>query len=153
MKWLSRVRLCNSMDCIICPWLLRPWDFQGKSIGVGCHFLLQGIFPTKGSNLGLPHCTQITASSFPHSWHTKCAYNTGNKSFDFQTGETMFPMRCWTGSHELVVRGIDNAFPFSLLRHQEVCHGHHLPDSSSSNFPTSASRDESQIGRRYLSWL
>ena len=25
---------------------------------VGCHFLLQGIFPTQGSNLGLPHCRQ-----------------------------------------------------------------------------------------------
>ena len=28
---------------------LRPWDFPGKSTGVGCHFLLQGIFPTQGS--------------------------------------------------------------------------------------------------------
>ena len=27
--------------------------------GVGCHFLLQGIFPTQGSNLGLPHCRQM----------------------------------------------------------------------------------------------
>jgi len=26
---------------------------------VGCHFLLQGIFPTQGSNLGLLHCRQI----------------------------------------------------------------------------------------------
>ena len=26
---------------------------------VGCHSLLQGIFPTQGSNLGLPHCRQI----------------------------------------------------------------------------------------------
>ena len=26
--------------------LLCPWDFRGKSTGVGCHFLLQGIFPT-----------------------------------------------------------------------------------------------------------
>ena len=25
---------------------------------MGCHFLLQGIFPTQGSNLGLPHCRQ-----------------------------------------------------------------------------------------------
>ena len=25
-----------------------PWDFPGKNIGVGCHALLQGIFPTKG---------------------------------------------------------------------------------------------------------
>ena len=30
--------------------LLRPWDSPGKNTGVGCHFLLQGIFPTQGSN-------------------------------------------------------------------------------------------------------
>ena len=30
----SHVRLC------VTPWLLRPWDFPGKSTGVGCHFLL-----------------------------------------------------------------------------------------------------------------
>ena len=28
-----------------------PWDFPRKNTGVGCHFLLQGIFPTQGSNL------------------------------------------------------------------------------------------------------
>ena len=38
--------------------LLHPWDFPGKSAGVGCHFLLQRIFPTHGSNLGLPHYRQ-----------------------------------------------------------------------------------------------
>ena len=38
---------------------LCPWDFPRKDTGVGCHFLLQGIFPTKGSNLGLLHCRQI----------------------------------------------------------------------------------------------
>ena len=35
--------------------LLCPWDFPGKNIGVGCHFLLHGIFPTQGSNLHLQH--------------------------------------------------------------------------------------------------
>ena len=30
--------------------LLCPWDFPGNNTGVGCHFLLQGIFPTQGSN-------------------------------------------------------------------------------------------------------
>ena len=30
-----------------------PWNFPGKNIGAGCHFLLQGIFPTQGSNLHL----------------------------------------------------------------------------------------------------
>ena len=39
--------------------LLCPWDFPGNNTGVGCHFLLQGIFPTQGSNPGLPHCRQM----------------------------------------------------------------------------------------------
>ena len=30
--------------------LLCPWDFPGKNIGVGCHFLFQGIFTTRGSS-------------------------------------------------------------------------------------------------------
>ena len=34
-------------------------DSPGKNIGVGCHALLQGIFPTQGSNPGLPHYRQI----------------------------------------------------------------------------------------------
>ena len=38
--------------------LLCPWDFPGKNTGVGCHFLLQGIFLTQGSNPGLPPCRQ-----------------------------------------------------------------------------------------------
>ena len=33
--------------------LLHPWDSPGKNTGVGCHALLQGIFPTQGSNPGL----------------------------------------------------------------------------------------------------
>ena len=36
--------------------LLCPWDFPGENTGMGCHFLLQGIFPTQGSNL-LHLCT------------------------------------------------------------------------------------------------
>ena len=38
--------------------LLCPWD-SGKNTGVGCHALLQGTFPTQGSNPGLPPCGQI----------------------------------------------------------------------------------------------
>ena len=30
--------------------LLHPWNFPGKNTGVGCHFLLQRIFPTQGFN-------------------------------------------------------------------------------------------------------
>ena len=35
--------------------LLCPWDFPGKNTGGGCHFLLQGIFLTHGSNPSLLH--------------------------------------------------------------------------------------------------
>ena len=34
--------------------LLCPWNSPGKNTGVGRHSLLQGIFLTQGSNLGLP---------------------------------------------------------------------------------------------------
>ena len=33
--------------------LLCPWESLGKNTGVGCHFLLQGIFLIQGSNLHL----------------------------------------------------------------------------------------------------
>ena len=56
VKLLSRVQLFATPWTVACTRLLRPWDFLGKSTGVGCHFLLQGIFPTQGLNLGLPNC-------------------------------------------------------------------------------------------------
>ena len=43
--------------------LLCPWDFPGKNTGMGCHFLLQGIFPIQGSNPGLLYCRQILSPS------------------------------------------------------------------------------------------
>ena len=44
--------LRDPMDCSPAK-LLCLWDFSGKNTGVGCHFLLQGIFPTQGWNLHL----------------------------------------------------------------------------------------------------
>ena len=51
-----------------CPTLCDPMDCSppGKNIGVGCHVLLQGIFPTQGSNLSLLkllHCRQILSAT------------------------------------------------------------------------------------------
>ena len=44
--------LCNPVT--VAP-QAPPWDFSGKNTRVCCHFLLQEIFPTQGSNLHLPH--------------------------------------------------------------------------------------------------
>ena len=52
----SRPTLCNPKDCS------RPSiSVHGifKNTGVGCHFLLQGTFPTQGSNPCLLHCRWI----------------------------------------------------------------------------------------------
>ena len=39
--------------------LLCPWDFPGENAGVGCHFLVRGIFLTQRSNWGLLDCRQV----------------------------------------------------------------------------------------------
>ena len=54
----------------LCLTLCKPMDYSppgssvhgvspGKNIGVGCHVLLLGIFPTQGSNPGVLHCRWI----------------------------------------------------------------------------------------------
>ena len=45
--------------------LLCPWDSPGKNTGVGCHALLQGIFPTQGLNLRLSCLLGWQAGSLP----------------------------------------------------------------------------------------
>ena len=39
--------------------LYSPWNSPGQNTGMGSLSLLQGIFPTQGSNPGLPHCGRI----------------------------------------------------------------------------------------------
>ena len=55
---LSSLTLCDPMDCSL-PGSSVRGDSPGKNTGVGCHALLQEIFPTRGSNPGLPHSRQI----------------------------------------------------------------------------------------------
>ena len=44
---------------VISHGIYSPLSFPSQNTGVGSLFLLQGIFPTQGSNSGLPHCNQI----------------------------------------------------------------------------------------------
>ena len=54
----SWATLCDPMDCSL-PGSSVHGHFPGKNIGVGCHAVLQEIFPTQASNPGLPHFRQI----------------------------------------------------------------------------------------------
>ena len=65
VQLLSHIHsFCNPMDCSP-PRLLWPWDFSGKNNWIGCHFLLQCVFLTQGSNLHLPCLLHWQAGSLP----------------------------------------------------------------------------------------
>ena len=58
---------CSVVSNSLRPHVLHsPWNSPGQNTGVGSHSLLQGIFPTQGSNPGLLHCSQ-----FFTSWATR----------------------------------------------------------------------------------
>ena len=55
--WRFSCEIMSDCDCSLpgsVPFC--PWDFPGKNAGMGCHFLLQGIFPTQGLN---PHLWRL----------------------------------------------------------------------------------------------
>ena len=56
--------LCSPMNYIVCQAQL-PIDFSRKNTGVGYHFLLEGIFPTQGSNPHLLCLLHWQAGSLP----------------------------------------------------------------------------------------
>ena len=68
MRWLVLSMSGGGLVAKSCPTLAIPWtvahqapcswDSPGKNTGMGCHFLLQGIFPSQGSNPGLLQCKQ-----------------------------------------------------------------------------------------------
>ena len=69
--WLCSV----AQSCLTLLWLhglqptrlLCPWDFPGKNTGMGCHFLLQGVFLIQGLNLCLLHFLHWQVDSLPLS--------------------------------------------------------------------------------------
>ena len=76
---VGQINFAEAYCCLVaksCPTLATPWRsppgssvhgiFPGKNTGVGCHFLLQGIFLTEGLNPGLLHCRRIL-----YHWGTK----------------------------------------------------------------------------------
>ena len=72
----------QSLSCVYLPphglWparLLCSWNSPSKNTGVGSHSLLQGIFQTHGSNLGLLHYRQIL----------DCLSHQGNPQLNNQT--------------------------------------------------------------------
>ena len=77
--------LCDPLDCSL-PGSSVHGDSQGKNTGVGCHALFQGIFPTQGSNLGLPHRRQILCTQYASKFgKLSSGQRTRKSQFSFQS--------------------------------------------------------------------
>ena len=99
-----KVKLLSLVWLFATPWaeatrLLHPRNFPGKSVGGGCHFLIQGIFLTRGLNPGLPHCGQMLLPSEPpgkekvlnnYTFSSQCSKKkeVGDSLLLFSTGRT-----------------------------------------------------------------
>ena len=107
VKLLSRVWLFAT-PLTVAHEALQPWNFPGKSTGMGCHFLLQEIFLIQGLNPGLPHCRQTLLPSEPPG---KPLVILEPKKIKSVTASTFSPSIC----HELM--GLDAMiFVFWMLR-------------------------------------
>ena len=99
-EWASLVlKGCVCAGTQLCPTLLWPrglqptrflclWNFPGKNTGVGCHFLLQGIFLTQGLNL---HLLYWRAEPLPLS-HQRSPSSEGEWAVNDKT--TLNPLHC-----------------------------------------------------------
>ena len=70
LLWFSCSVMSNSFatSWTVAARVLHPWDFPGKNSRVGCHFLLQGIWPAQGLNPHLLHCRRILL--LPSHWRS-----------------------------------------------------------------------------------
>ena len=92
------------MDCSL-PGSSVHGDSPGNNTGVSCHFLLQGIFPTQGSNLGLPHCRWIL---YPLSHQESpmmllCKYKYKNILFWFKERGKANVAKYWIEEEDIMV--------------------------------------------------
>ena len=85
------------------PRLLCPWDLSGRNTGVGCHFLLQGLFLSQGSNPHLWHLLPWQSSSLPLAPPGKPIHRAPSANYSFRlcilAGSALCPM-----SHQLMTR-------------------------------------------------
>ena len=82
--------LCNPMDCGPQASSVHG-DSPGKNTGVGCHVLLQGIFPTQELNRGLLQCKQIL-----HSLATREDFSQLSPAINFSLLQTPIFQFVWS---------------------------------------------------------
>ena len=117
--------------CSVAQWCLTlcdPVDCSPPS-GVGCHALLQGIFPTQGSYPGLLHCRQTP-------YHL--SHNLPPFSLVLASSPAMQPVLILDDCHSLPVSHSD--FNLHFLYTSQMFSWHRQSDLSKQGFPREMSR-------------
>ena len=94
---------CDPGRTVACQAPLFMGFFQARILdGVGCHFLLQGIFPTQGLNLSLLHCRQflyqLIYQESPHdSWRLRLMRYTPESSATYSASQLTLRLQSMSG--------------------------------------------------------
>ena len=121
VKLLSHVRLFLTQWAV--AYQVSPsMGFSSENTGVGCHFLLQELFPTQGLNPGLPHCRQMLYRLSHQGSHTHTHTHTHNGfNLDltvlvvFFSLSLNFPVKSWWSVPQSAVHNNIYTFFFILF--------------------------------------
>ena len=116
-----------------CPTLCDPMDWSpsgssvhgdspGKNTGVGCHALLQEVFPTQGLNPGLPHCRQIIYPLSPQGNPKKAQYSVSS----VQSLSRVQHATPWTAAHQASLSITNSRSLLKLMSIESVMPSNHL---------------------------
>ena len=132
-EWQWKVKVKVALQLFATPWLYSPWNSPGQNTGMGSRSLLQGIFPTQGSNPGLLQCRWIhyqlshkgipielifpTAGSSPSCWLSAQVLHKSYPWWEFLTqhhnsllGQLLFVTHCFGGiKSQSLSPGCDNS--------------------------------------------
>ena len=100
--------LCKTMDCNM-PGSSVHGNSAGKNTGVGCHALLQGIFPTQGLNPGFLHCRQFFTDWVTREVQTDCTNDPNSSSYLYMNHLT-WNFECFWLKRQCISMHLDSEF-------------------------------------------
>ena len=126
--------------------LHSPWNSPGQNTGVGSLSLLQGIFPTQGSNPDLPHCRRILYQ-LSHQGSPVCSCKKWKKCLPAVQSESEVTQSCPT-----LCDPMDCSLPHSSIRgifQARVLEWVAISFSRGSSWPRDWTQVSCIVGRRF----
>ena len=97
------------------PRLLCPWSSPSENTGVGSYSLLQGIFPTQGSHLGLLLCRQILYCLSHHVCKCVCVISSTEHFFKLHPFLSHYTLPMGSGVEKWYLKGLSSPYSVNYL--------------------------------------